>query len=208
VLGLGIHTDLASQLVREPLAQVEHLLQRRDLEAPVVLRVRRADIRDPLLRTQRLELGEREVLGEPARQRDAVDHLRRPAIGELGTARDVRRRGDLVLVARDQHPVLRAHQIWLDEVGALLGRKPVGRQRVLGAVPGGAPMPDHERPGFGVGRCGGRGGGRKQAERQHGGEESLESHDAAANQRDAPTSLPQRDRHRSFTTLPGERCNP
>ena len=66
VLGLRVDADLAVQLLRQPRAQVEHLLERRDLELAVVPRVLRARLRDPLLGAQRLELLEREVLGEPA----------------------------------------------------------------------------------------------------------------------------------------------
>jgi hypothetical protein len=70
-------------------------------------RVVRTQVRQALLREQRLQLGEREVLGEPAGDRDAVDDLGRPAARELRMFRDVRRRGDVVLVTSDEDVVLR-----------------------------------------------------------------------------------------------------
>jgi hypothetical protein len=50
-----------------------------------------AQLGQPLARAQRLELGEREVLGEPAADRSTVDRLRSPAGRELRVARDVGR---------------------------------------------------------------------------------------------------------------------
>src|SRR4051794_10348665 len=67
-------------------------------------------------RAQRLELGEREVLDEPAVVGLAVDLLGRAAVGELGVIGDVGRAGDLVLVPADELAVARGHQVRLDEV--------------------------------------------------------------------------------------------
>ena len=83
----------------------------------------------PLLRTQRLDLGEREVLGEPAG--DAPGRRRSSSSCDRELRRDVGRAADLVLVPRDQHAVLRRDQIRLDEIGAHLGAEPVAFERVL-----------------------------------------------------------------------------
>ena len=58
---------------------------------------------------------------------------------------DVRRAADLVLVPRDQDAVLRGHQIGLDEIGALLDRQLVARERVLRPVARRAAMADDDR---------------------------------------------------------------
>ena len=67
--------------------QVNHFLQRGDLEAPV--EARGSELWQALARAKRLELGEREVLSKPAVHRHAVDHLRRLSGGELRMAGDV-----------------------------------------------------------------------------------------------------------------------
>jgi hypothetical protein len=67
------------------------------------------------------------------------------AIGKLDG--DVRRAADLVLVPRDEHAVLRAHEIGLDDVRAHLDREGVGLDRVLGAVPARAAVRDDDRRG-------------------------------------------------------------
>ena len=97
-----------------------------------VLRGRR---RDPLARPQRLELGEGEVLGEPARDRPPSIDLRRAPVGELGVGGDVGRAGDLVLVSGDEHAVLVGDEVGLDVVGAHPRAELVGGERVLGPVP-------------------------------------------------------------------------
>ena len=148
VLGLGVDADRAAQLARQALGEVDDLLERRHLEAAVVDRVALADLRDPLLRAQRLELGEREVLGEPAGDRRAVDRLRRAAGGELGMRGDVGRRGDVVLVAGDEDAVLGRHQVGLDVVGAHPRGQLVAGERVLGPVAGGPAVTDHQRLGL------------------------------------------------------------
>src|SRR3954447_21184185 len=110
MLRLRVDPDSAPQLGRQPRAQLEDLVEGRDLEAAVVLRVGGAQLRDALARPQGLELGEAEVLGEPARQRGAVDRLRRAAAGELRVLGDVCRARDLVLVARDEDTVAGADE--------------------------------------------------------------------------------------------------
>ena len=58
---------------------------------------------------------------------------------------DVRRAADLVLVPRDQDAVLRGHHVGLDEIGALLDRQLVARERVLRPVARRAAMGDDDR---------------------------------------------------------------
>jgi hypothetical protein len=136
---------IAVQLARQPAAQVDDLLQRRHLVAPVVDRVLLAELRDSLLGPKGLQLGEREVLGEPARQGETgLDRLRRPPVGELGVVLYVGRLRDLVLVPGHEHAVLRDDQVRLDVVRAHARAEGVGGQRVLGPVAGGAAVGDHE----------------------------------------------------------------
>ena len=104
----------------ELLRERDHFVERRDLKLAVV--GVRAE-RQPLARAQRLDLRQREVFGEPAGDRLAVDGLGPLAIGKpLG---DVGRAADLVLVPRDEHAVFGRDEIGLDEVGAHLDRQPV-----------------------------------------------------------------------------------
>ena len=174
VLGLGVDPDRPVQLARQALGEVDDLLERRHLEAAVVDRVALADVRDPLLRPQRLELGEREVLREPAGDRGAVDRLRRLAARELGVVGDVGRRRDVVLVTRDEHVVLGRDQVGLDVVGAHARGELVAGQRVLGPVARGAAVPDHERLGVVVVATGDHGSGHRggEYEREQRGERS------------------------------------
>jgi hypothetical protein len=150
VLGLGVDADVAVQLPGEPLDEVDDLLERRHLVAAVVDRVALAHERQALLRAQGLQLGEREVVGEPAGLGDAVDGLGRLAAGELGMVGDVRRVGDVRLVAGDEDVVLRRDQVGLDVVGAHASAELVGGERVLGAVAGGAAVADDEHAVAGV----------------------------------------------------------
>ena len=125
--------------------QREHLLERRHLVEAVVRGVARPHLRQPLLGAEGLELGQREVLGEPAGDLVAVDGLGRPAVEELGVVGDVGGAADLVLVAGDEHAVLGGDQVGLDVVGALLDGELVRRERVLGAVAGRAAVAEDER---------------------------------------------------------------
>ena len=161
VLGLGVDADRPVQLARQAAREVDDLLEGRHLVAAVVERVARPQLGDALLGAQRLELGEREVLGEPAGERDAVDRLRRAAARKLRVGGDVGRPGDLVLVPRHQHAVLGRDEIGLDVVRAHPGAERVGGERVLRSVAGGAAVGDHQRVGLGrlVGLAGGGGPG-------------------------------------------------
>src|SRR5437764_421018 len=82
---------------------------------PVVERVVLAYLRQPLDRTQRLQFGQREVFGEPAGDRGAVDDLRGPAGRELRSGRDVCGTGDLRLVPRDEYVIAGGYEVGLDE---------------------------------------------------------------------------------------------
>src|SRR5262249_36236491 len=121
-------------------------LEGRYREEPVVHGVALADGGQPLNRTQRLELGEREVVGEPAGDRHAVQYDGAPAPGELGAAGHVGRAADLRLVPGDQHVVHGRTQVRLDEVGAHAGGQLIRGERVFGPVAGRAAMADDKRP--------------------------------------------------------------
>ncbi len=115
---LGLHVDALAQ----PRRQGDHLVERRDLEPPVERGA--AERRQPLARPQRLHLVQREV-----------PHLA-PAVRGVGEA-DV--------VPAHEHAVARADDVGLEEVRPHRGGERVGLQRVLGAVPAGAPMPDDDQ---------------------------------------------------------------
>ena len=66
---------------------------------------------------------------------------------------DVGRVGDRILVPRDEHIVLGRDEVGLDEIGALLDREVIGRQRMLGTQPARAAMGDHDGRGVWVFRC-------------------------------------------------------
>ena len=163
VLGLRVDADALAP------GQLEHLVQGRDAEVAVVRRVVRAHAGQPLDGPQRAELLVGEVLGEPPGHRAAVDDLGGAPVGELGAVGDVGGAADLVLVAGDEDAVLGRDEVGLDVVGALADGELVGRDRVLGAVAGGAAVADHHRVGRQVGAGsrlrggrdeeGGRGGG-------------------------------------------------
>ena len=92
-----------------------------------------------------LQLGEGEVLGEPAGQRHAVDGLGRLAAGELGVVGDVGGGRDVVLVPADQVAVLGGDEVLLDDVRAHFEGELVRAEGVLGAVAAGAAVADDRR---------------------------------------------------------------
>src|SRR3546814_13355013 len=104
-----------------------------------------AQSRDTFLCAQRLQFGKREILGEPARDRLAVDRLRRLSIRIFGMIGDVGGLRNLILVPRDEHPVPGQHQIGFDEIGALLDRQFITRKRMLGPLARRAAMRSEER---------------------------------------------------------------
>ena len=93
-------------------------------------------------------------------------------VGDVGGAADLR------LVAGDEHAVLGADEVGLDVVGAELGGEAVGRERVLGAVAGGAAVADDERPRMVVVavRMGRRRRGQREQEEEGGEEQAEGSH--------------------------------
>src|SRR5215472_151056 len=156
MLGLGVETDRwrrwHAQLPRTGRAlgidsphQHEDLLQRGNLELPVEARVGGPQLRDALAHPQYLELGEREVLGEPTLEADTVDRAPGAARGKLAVRGDVRGTADLVFMARDQHAIARHHQVWLDEIRTRLHGEKIGRERVLGHVAARAAMRNDDR---------------------------------------------------------------
>ena len=157
VLGLGVDADHPAAASDSRPARSMISWKRRDLVAAVVGGVVGPQLGEPLLGPQRLQLGEGEVLGEPAGDRDAVDGLGGPAGGELGVVGDVGGTGDLVLVPGDQHAVLGGDQVGLDVVGALSDRQPVGLEGVLRPVAAGAAVGDDDRPVGAVARFAGFG---------------------------------------------------
>jgi len=136
VLDLRDHAHRLAVAGLGPAGEREDLVEGRHLVEAVVGRTLRPQLGEALDRTERLELGQREVLGEPAGDRPAVDLLGGATSGELGARGDVGGAADLGLVAVHQHAVLGHDQVGLDEVGALAGSELVGGDGVLGPVAG------------------------------------------------------------------------
>ncbi len=120
--------------------QLEHFLESRDLEHAVVARVPTTQFRQAFAHAQRLQFREREVLGEPARDRLTVDGLRGPARREFRVRCHIRGAADFVFVAHHERAVPRDHEIGFHVIRALLNRDEIARQRVLGQVTAGAAM--------------------------------------------------------------------
>ncbi len=78
--------------------QIQDLIQRRDLELPIKARIARPQLRDALTRPQRLQLLEREVLGEPALGADSIDDLDGMTRGEFRMQRDIGGATNLILM--------------------------------------------------------------------------------------------------------------
>jgi hypothetical protein len=124
------------------------------LELVVVRHVGRAQLRNALAGLQLLEFGQREVFGEPAGDRTAIDDLGGLAASELrhvghvgggldhgaGCVDD----GDGVLVAGDQFAVLGGHQVGFDEIGAVVDGLLVRGQRVFRPLRRSAAVTDDE----------------------------------------------------------------
>jgi CHAD domain-containing protein len=124
VLELGDEPDAAVQLVGDPGAQVDDLLEGRDAVATVVDGVALAHRGQALCGPQR----RREVLHEPVvGVGDAVDHLRGSPAGELGVVRDVRGGADRRLVAHHEDVVLGGDEVRFD----VAGEPPAGSRRAL-----------------------------------------------------------------------------
>jgi hypothetical protein len=143
---LGFRIDADATAAAAFLAgQLHDLGKRRNRVQAVVADVVRADRRDALLRAQRADLGEVEILGEPSGDLHAVHALGGAAVGERGVIGDVGGTGDLVLMAHDQYAVTGGDEVRLDEVGALRDGEAIGLQRVFRAVAAGTAMGDDDR---------------------------------------------------------------
>ena len=151
MLGLRIHADAAS------LRERDHFRECRNLVETVVLLIA---IGKRLDGAQRVDLGEREVAGEPVGDRHAVEHLGRLVSGELGMRGDVGGAAEHRLVTRDQHAVFRRPQFRLGVVGAEVDGEVVPRQSVVGAIAGRTAMDDDGRLGRNEGRRRGKAGQR------------------------------------------------
>src|SRR3954447_2765016 len=140
VLGLGIDADRPSSL-GALFRQSDHLGEGGHLEPAVITLVTE---RQPLLRPQRSDLSEREVLGEPASDFVTINLFSRLSRREFRMVGDVGGLRDFVLMAGDQDAILRRNQVWLDEIGTHLDCELIGGNGVLGTVSAGAAMGDDE----------------------------------------------------------------
>src|SRR4029434_9321769 len=101
-------------------------------------------VREPLHGPQGPQLGQGEVLGEPAGVLHPVDRLGGLACGELGVGGDVGGAGDVVLVPGHEYVVLGRDQVGLDVVRPHLDGQPVGGEGVLGPVAAGPAVADDQ----------------------------------------------------------------
>ena len=154
MLGLRIHADLRSAAGAGGWRrrQLHDFIEGRHLESAVEGAVRRPQCRQPLARAQGLDLGEREILGEPTRHRFAVDDLGAAPRRELRMLRHIGRAADLVFVPRDEHAVAGHDQIGLDVVGALLDGELVASRVCSGTLAARAAVGDDD---YVVGRLSG-----------------------------------------------------
>ena len=142
VFRLGVDADAAAGRGGAPVGQLDDLVERRDDELAVVgVRAKR----EPFPGAERLQLRQREVLGEPAGDAGAVDGLRRLAVGKL--LGHVGRGADLVLVPRNQRAILRGDDVGLDHVGAHVDRQRIRLEGVLRPMAAGAAVRDDQNPG-------------------------------------------------------------
>src|ERR1700733_14435394 len=86
-------------------------------------------------------------VNQPVMVSPSMTLVRRRALRMLG---DIGGAPDLVLVPRDEHPVVGHYQIRLDIVGALFDRQPVRLDRVLRTLAAGAAMSNDEDVGQGA----------------------------------------------------------
>ena len=142
VFGLGVDAHRAAGACAFAACQFEHLAQRRDRVFSVVGLIA---LGHGLLRAQGLDLGQRQVGGEPAGFRHPIDLARGLAVGKLGARRHVGGGRDVGLVPHHEFTVFGGHHIGLDEVDAQLDRAFVGFQRVFRQITAGAAMPDDQR---------------------------------------------------------------
>jgi len=149
VLHLRAEADGAAQPRRFPPGQGRDLGEGEDSVLAVVAGAVRAQLGQALAGAQGLQLGQGEVLGEPA-----LDPLSVNVLDELRVRTDVRGPADLVLVPGHEGAVPGQDEVRLDDVGALGDGEAVGAGRVLWPVAAGAPVGDHLRAGGGGGGAG------------------------------------------------------
>ena len=136
-LRLGVDTDRAAEFGGTAAPEGRGSRRRSAPVEPVEAGVRRPERRQPLDHAQGAQLGEREVVDEPAGARCPVDDAGGAPVGELGAARDVGGRPQLRLVPRDQDAVGGRDEVGFEVVGAQSGR-PARRRRACAR--GGVPM--------------------------------------------------------------------
>lgn len=119
MLDLGDQHHPPARLVED----VEEVVEAQDALEPVESGIRRPELRHPLLGTQSLEFTPQEVLGEPARDLEAVDRFRGPLVGEFGMLSHIGRHRDLVLVPDDEYAVFRGDEVGLHSVATELDRQ-------------------------------------------------------------------------------------
>ena len=142
ILGFGIDADGAAGLLRLALGQIDHFLERGDLEPAVeflwTLRIGRD-------RTQGLDFGEREVVREPTRLRLAIHFRRALARGELRVHGHIGADPEVRVVARNEHAILRGDQVEFDEIGTEFDRLDIGLDRLFRQVARSAAVCGHQR---------------------------------------------------------------
>ncbi len=150
---LRVHADQAAPPPRLGENKVEDVVERRDLELPVVEPIVGSEVGQALPGPQCPELRQSELLDEPSSDLPPCDVLRRAPASELRMGGDVCGGSDLVLVPGDEHTVRREYQVGFHEVCAERDRHPVGLERVLRSVATGPAVGDDDRAGgCGAGR--------------------------------------------------------
>ena len=77
----------------------------------------------------------------------AIDQLGCAARSKFGVRGNIARLGNVVFMARNQHAILRRHQIGLNEIGAIANRAGIRGERVFGPPRTSAAMPQYDRLG-------------------------------------------------------------
>ena len=134
VFCFGVDANAASGFGARCLGQSQYFLERRHLKLPVIRRIGLTQLRQPLLRAQRLELGQREIFGKPAGHFLTVNGLGRLAVRKPWFRRNIGCFRNLVLVPRHQHAVFGQHKIGFDKVCALIDSELVGSEGMLGPL--------------------------------------------------------------------------
>ncbi len=156
MLRFGVDAYRTPALGPTALREVDHFLQRGDLEAVVVADVQRAQTRNALSGAKLLDFVEREVFGKPARKLLAVYVLRSAACGKLRQRVHIGRGFDElavdgvdeckdVLVPSDEDAIAREDEVRFDEVCPHVDRQIVGGERMFGPIAAGTAMRDHDR---------------------------------------------------------------